>query len=112
MMEPLVVTIMNIPPNADKAVIPIEKLTKYALGPDAQPDKARAFELASGYNLINYNDLISEIYDNAGKFQDLSRGDKGFGETYQVITRITGLTVKPQICRRDGLSTARRAKRE
>ena len=50
---------LNILPRADRAVIPVEKFTKYALNPEKQPNKAIAFELALGYNKENVSKLIN-----------------------------------------------------
>jgi hypothetical protein len=43
-----VVRYMNILPRAEKAVIPIEKFTMYALNAERESNKADAFNLALG----------------------------------------------------------------
>ena len=81
---------MDILPKADNVVIPEEKFTKYALDPTRQPNKAAAFELALGYNLSNVQDLIDNIRANITKFPATHKGDKGYGDIYEVIMRLTG----------------------
>ena len=81
---------MSILPNSDKAVIPIGKLVDYALSPVADPDKARAFQLALGYSIYNADKLIQKIIDGLDKFEARQKGNRGFGETYEVIMHITG----------------------
>ena len=81
-------------PNADNAIIPIDKLVNYALNPNVQPDKARVFELALGYNLTNYEELLDQIYGNLKNFEAEPRGNKGFGETYRIVMELTGKNKK------------------
>ena len=81
---------MNILPRYDEAIIPIEKLTEYALNPNEQPDKAFAFEIALGYNLDNVEKLIKNIIQNINKFPAKSKGNKGYGTLYEVALVLTG----------------------
>ncbi|GHV09067.1 hypothetical protein FACS1894217_12550 [Clostridia bacterium] len=81
-------------PNVGKAFIPIEKLEKYALNPFNDPNKAIAFESALGYTKDNAQALADNISANLGKFQAVSKGDKGFGQQYQVVLNITGANGK------------------
>lgn len=81
---------MDIMPNADKVVIPIEKFTKYALNPTKDPDKARAFQVALGYNIYNVERLIKNIRANIDKFPAKSKGNKGYGTLYEVVMTLTG----------------------
>jgi len=81
---------MNILPNADKVVIPIEKLTEYALNPTNAPDKALAFLLALGYNMDNADKLIDNIKTNIMNFPVKFKGDKGYGSLYEVIMELKG----------------------
>ena len=55
------------------AVIPTAKLTQYALNPEKDTNKARAFEAALGYNLDNVEKLI-ENGMNCARF-NFSHGD-------------------------------------
>ena len=80
---------MNILPKLSKIKIP-EKLTKYALNTERQPDKALAFKLALGYDLSNYKMLIDNIYQNIDKYEATAKGDFGHGMQYEVIMNLTG----------------------
>jgi len=78
-------------PKADEAVIPIEKFTMYALNTDKQEDKAKAFELALGYNAANAGKLIDNIRKNLALFPALPKGNlKGYGDVYQVEMVLVG----------------------
>jgi len=81
---------VNKLPKADQALIPIEKLVKYALNPMKDPDKARSFELALGYNMFNAEKLIENIKANLHKFAAEDKGDKGYGTLYEVVLELTG----------------------
>lgn len=86
--------IMNLLPNYENAVIPEEKFTKYALNPERDADKAVAFERALGYNLANVNELIANIKNNLSKFPAKLKGDKGYGNIYELILTIEGANGK------------------
>ena len=81
---------MNVLPRYEEAVIPIEKLTKYALDPDKQPHKAVAFELALGYNKGNVQKLIENVRSSLDKFPAKAKGDKGHGMLYEVKMDLLG----------------------
>jgi len=81
---------MNVLPRADEAVIPIEKFTKYALDPDGDRNKAIAFERALGYNINNADKLMEQIRDNITNFPASIKGNKGFGNMYEVVMDIKG----------------------
>ncbi len=81
---------MNVLPRADEAVIPIKKLTEYALNITKDKDKAIAFDLALGYNVNNADKLIENIKNNLKLFPARKREDKGFGITYEVVLELTG----------------------
>jgi len=85
---------MNMLPKVDKAFIPIEKLTKYALNPDCDQDKVIAFELALGYKLDNYEELRQNIYKNLKNYEALPKGHNGFGEIYEVTMNLIGANGK------------------
>ena len=85
---------MNILPRVDEAVIPIEKLTKYALDPIKSRGKWIAFKDALGYNINNAEELSVNIRNNLKKFPAISKGDKGYGETYSVLMELTGANGK------------------
>lgn len=77
-------------PRYQEAVIPKSKFTQYALNPDKDPDKARAFKSALGYTLDNADDLIKQINAKLPEYEAVSKGDRGWGMTYEVVMDITG----------------------
>jgi len=81
---------MNVLPRADKAIIPIEKFTEYSLNPEKSKDKATAFEKALGYNLSNYQVLVSEIRSNLTNFPAEPKPDFGHGTRYEVVMKLVG----------------------
>jgi hypothetical protein len=72
------------------SIIPMEKFTEYALNPLKAPDKAIAFSSALGYNIHNANDLVVNIRQNLNAFPAISKGDKGYGQLYEVRMKLTG----------------------
>lgn len=72
------------------AKIPKEKFVDYAFNPARDPDKARAFKEALGYDLNNYQDLISSIDSGFDKQKLIERGDQGYGMRYEQIMRLKG----------------------
>ena len=72
------------------AKIPTEKLTKYALDPSKDPNKAKAFKEALGYTLENHEDLIANIYAHIDEGKFVEKGDSGYGMKYEYIMSITG----------------------
>ena len=85
---------MNILPNADKAVIPIEKFTDYLLNPLREPNKSIVFLSALGYHQDNAHKLISNIRRNISSYKAVEKGDKGFGMQYEVILNLLGVNNK------------------
>lgn len=81
--------IMKLPRYKD-AVIPKAKFTQYALNPDKDPNKAKAFEKALGYTMDNADDLIEQINKNLPNYEAVEKGNRGWGMTYEVIMNITG----------------------
>lgn len=77
-------------PKYQEAIIPKEKFTEYALNPEKDANKAKAFKVALGYTKDNAEDLIEQIYNKLPDYEAAERGDKGWGMTYQVIMDITG----------------------
>lgn len=77
-------------PRYKEAVLPKAKFTEYALNPNKDPDKAKAFESALGYNVSNYQDLVNDIKKNLPRFKATPKGDNGWGMTYEVIMELTG----------------------
>ncbi len=72
------------------AKIPEEKFTKYALDPSKDPDKARAFQDALGYNKENYEKLIANIKSHINESKFVEKGDKGHGMRYEYVVELTG----------------------
>ncbi|MCL2225263.1 MAG: hypothetical protein FWB96_09900 [Defluviitaleaceae bacterium] len=81
---------MNLLPNYENAVIPIEKFTEYALDSEVQEDKATAFDRPLGYNRDNADSLIANIRQGLSKFSATAKGDSGHGMRYEVIMTLTG----------------------
>ena len=77
-------------PKADKVIIPIEKLTEYALSPERDPNKAKAFEMALGYDRNNADKLLQNILHNLEKYEAKNKGNYGYGEKYEVVMNING----------------------
>ena len=74
--------------------IPKEKFTAYALDPQKSPDKARAFKLALGYDLSNYEALIENILENIDVSKFVEKGDRGHGVRYEYILELRGVNGK------------------
>jgi len=81
---------MNTLPRYEKAVIPREKFTEYALDHEKPNNKARMFQSALGYNLNNADELINNIYTNLPNFPADVIGDDGHGMRYNVFMDLTG----------------------
>ena len=77
-------------PRAENCIIPIGKFTEYALNPEKDPDKAKAFKQALGYTMENADELIEQIRNKVTKYKADERGDNGYGMTYQIIMDIEG----------------------
>ena len=78
--------------NYQQAVIPADKLAKYALAPDhvTGGPKARVFASVLGYTPENADDLADEILAGL-KFQPaVARDDLGHGPRFQVDVPVTG----------------------
>lgn len=77
----------------ENTVIPPEKLTKYALNKEhtrGGRDKAFAFELALGYTVVNYQNLIEKIHKNLPHYPAVFKGSNQYGDKYEVVMDITG----------------------
>lgn len=77
-------------PRYTEAVIPKEKFVGYALNPQKDPNKARAFKEALGYTQENAEELIQQIREKLSEYKAEEKGDRGYGMTYEVIMDITG----------------------
>ncbi|MCC8150715.1 MAG: hypothetical protein LIO96_04470 [Lachnospiraceae bacterium] len=56
-------------PGYQNAVISKTKFTEYALNPKKDANKAQAFQEALGYNISNYQDLISNIQEHISEYK-------------------------------------------
>lgn len=70
------------------------KLTEYALNPERQPNKARAFKEALGYDLSNYKDLIQNISENLLEDKFVYKFEDEHGKRFEQIVRIKGTNGK------------------
>ena len=85
---------MDALPRYEEAVIPNSKFLDYALNVEKQPDKARTFNTALGYSQDNAEKLIEQIKENLGKFPAKHKGNKGYGNIYEVIMELPGANGK------------------
>ncbi|HXG64376.1 MAG TPA: hypothetical protein VNO70_04665 [Blastocatellia bacterium] len=82
----------NALPNYQNAVIPSEKLEKYALSPDHPVGKHKAvvFKSALGFDQSNWQLLEKSILDEL-PYHDAGSGETGpWGIKYNVVLPITG----------------------
>ena len=82
--------IMNLLPGIDDLVIDVNKFTQYALNPEKEPNKAKAFKEALGYDLSNADKLIKNIKDNVHNFDAVKKGHTEYGEKYEVLMTLIG----------------------
>lgn len=78
----------------ENATIDERKFTEYALNPEKQPDKARAFEMALGYNLKNYESLKKQIREGFKRDNLIGKGSNAQGNKYEMLYEIYGLNGK------------------
>ena len=81
---------MSVLPNAEKAIIPIEKLSEYALHPVKSRGKHIVFERALGYNLSNAELLRENLKTNIKSFEANPTEDNGYGQKYEVVVSLKG----------------------
>jgi hypothetical protein len=79
-------------PNAEFAVIDIEKLTEYCLNPDHPrgKHKARVFQTACGYTQNNAFDLRAQLLEIAMKEDATEFLQTGFGQRFMIECVIKG----------------------
>ncbi|MGG0663416.1 minor capsid protein [Viridibacillus arvi] len=83
---------INVIPNLKNAKFIDQKLTKYALNknhPSGGP-KAVLFDDFLGYNENNWESLKENIITNMPESFATAKGDKGYGETFEVIQYLRG----------------------
>ncbi|MFM1534388.1 DUF6883 domain-containing protein [Helcococcus ovis] len=66
------------------------KLTEYALNPERQPNKARAFKEALGYDLSNYDELIQNVHSNLKTNEFKPKGKNNYGELFEQVLNLLG----------------------
>ncbi len=66
------------------------KFNGYALNPDRNPDKARAFKEALGYDMTNYQDLMQNIKDHIDESKFVEKDDRGFGARFEYVMELEG----------------------
>ena len=71
-----------------------DKFVKYALDPTKDPDKAKAFKDALGYDLSNYTDLMQNIKEHLNESKFVEKGDKGHGMLYEYVMELVGANGK------------------
>jgi len=79
-------------PNYERAVIPHEKLERYALDPthDYGKHKARVFKSALGFEQSNWQELSRSILDGIPYHEAVAGGEGPWGRKYIVTLSITG----------------------
>ena len=77
-------------PKQDKLVIPIEKLSGYALNAVHEPHKATAFKSALGFDETDAELLADKIRSGVCIFSATPRLKDEWGQRYQVIMKMTG----------------------
>ncbi len=81
-------------PRYQEAVIPEAKFTQYALNPIKDPNKAKAFKDALGYDQTNYAELIANIRNHILASNAIKKPDNGHGGRYEVTMELTGVNGK------------------
>lgn len=72
------------------ATIDERKFTEYALNPEKQPDKAKAFKEALGYDMTNYQELEKQIRDTFDRDKLQENGERAQGKLYKRLLKIEG----------------------
>ena len=83
---------MEILPNADRAIISMEKFKGYVLNLTHEKGmyKALVFDEVLGYNTSNAEILISKIRESICKFPAVFKGHTAYGDKYEIVMRIDG----------------------
>lgn len=72
------------------ATIDKRKFTEYALNPEKQPDKARAFKEYLGYDLSNYDELEQQIRNTFDREKLQENGERAQGKLYKRLVELQG----------------------
>lgn len=97
-------------PDADKAVFPEKKFTKYLFDGSNPKGLAKGVAISSrlGYGIDNWKLFRREIQSKVSLYPAVSKGNEGFGERYEQRMVLYGLKDKPAnvvvgwICKPDG----------
>ena len=84
-------------PNAEEAILPDEKFTKYLFG-GVHPEglaKGQAFSSRLGYDINNWQELQSEINHRALKYPATFKDNNGYGDRYEQKIIIYGKNGTP-----------------
>lgn len=82
------VSIKNV--TGKTATISTRKFTEYSLNPEKQPDKARAFKDALGYDLSNYQQLEKQIRDTFDREKLKEKEKIKYGTKYEQKMMLKG----------------------
>lgn len=84
-------------PNAENAVLPEAKFTKYLFGGNHAEGlaKGKAFETRLGYTSDNWEKLRSAIQESAGKYPVIFRDNNGYGDRYEQKIILYGIKGTP-----------------
>lgn len=72
------------------AAIDKRKFTEYALNPEKQPDKARAFKEYLGYDLSNSDELEQQIRNTFDREKLQENGERAQGKLYKRLIELQG----------------------
>ena len=81
---------LDVLPNADNAVIPMENLLGYYLNFSRDSNKTIAFKLSLGYTTRNADRLVDNIRHNLRNHKAVFKGNNGYGDIYEVVMSMTG----------------------
>ena len=76
------------------AVIDKRKFTEYALDPEKQPDKAKAFKEALGFDKSNYQLLERQIREKFDREKLHLKCSDDYGDRYQLLYVVSGVNKK------------------
>ena len=69
-------------------------MTRYALNPEKDANKARAFEMALGYNLGNVDKLIENVERHINENEVVRKPATKYGEPFQITLELEGVNGK------------------
>ena len=75
----------------DDVVIPIRKLTEYALNPEKEPNKARVFKSVLGFDINSADILIERIREGFDAKLLKEKPNNGYGKRYEALITVKGI---------------------